>query len=317
MPAIDEDGDFNALFKSFVMIVVSEIGDKTFLIAAIMASRHPRITVFAGAFASLVVMSILSAALGRVILGLVPKVVTLWAACALFLVFGIKMLQESIAMSSGHLADEMREVEEELEEDSSIHDAQNPRGTSIPLESAEEGKVSGAETAGLGIARPGSPSTARYSPTAMARSMSPKRAGPSIAFPLSGGGVGPVRGQRKDWVKHIREGGRNALMLMTSPVFAQAFVLTFLGEWGDRSQITTIAMGGAHSIPVIAFGTILGHGVCTFGAVMGGRYLSTKISVKHISLLGAAAFLIFAILYAVEAWSTPWSTMPGDDVAWS
>lgn len=56
------------------MIVVSEIGDKTFLIAAIMATRHPRMTVFAGAFASLVVMSILSAALGRVILGLIPKV---------------------------------------------------------------------------------------------------------------------------------------------------------------------------------------------------------------------------------------------------
>lgn len=49
-------------------------GDKTFLIAAIMASRHPRITVFGGAFASLVVMSILSAALGKVILGLIPKV---------------------------------------------------------------------------------------------------------------------------------------------------------------------------------------------------------------------------------------------------
>ena len=49
-------------------------GDKTFLIAAIMATRHPRIVVFGGAFASLVIMSILSAALGRVILGLVPKV---------------------------------------------------------------------------------------------------------------------------------------------------------------------------------------------------------------------------------------------------
>jgi putative Ca2+/H+ antiporter (TMEM165/GDT1 family) len=36
----------------------------------------------------------------------------------------------------------------------------------------------------------------------------------------------------------------------------------------------------SQSIPVIAFGTILGHGICTFGAVMGGRYLSTKISVK-------------------------------------
>lgn len=60
--------------QAFVMIVVSEIGDKTFLIAAIMATRHPRMTVFAGAFASLVVMSMLSAALGRVILGLIPKV---------------------------------------------------------------------------------------------------------------------------------------------------------------------------------------------------------------------------------------------------
>lgn len=64
----------DALVQAFVMIVVSEIGDKTFLIAAIMATRHPRITVFGGAFASLVVMSVLSAALGRVILGLIPKV---------------------------------------------------------------------------------------------------------------------------------------------------------------------------------------------------------------------------------------------------
>lgn len=49
-------------------------GDKTFLIAAIMATRHARITVFGGAFASLMVMSILSAAMGRVILGLIPAV---------------------------------------------------------------------------------------------------------------------------------------------------------------------------------------------------------------------------------------------------
>lgn len=52
------------------------IGDKTFLIAAIMATRHPRMTVFGGAFASLMVMSILSAAMGRVILGLIPAVST-------------------------------------------------------------------------------------------------------------------------------------------------------------------------------------------------------------------------------------------------
>ncbi|OCF57347.1 vacuolar protein [Kwoniella mangroviensis CBS 10435] len=252
------DSNFDALFKAFVMIVVSEIGDKTFLIAAIMATRHPRVTVFGGAFASLVVMSILSAALGRVILGLIPKVWTLWAASILFLVFGIKMLQESFSMAAGnfHIQEEMREVEEELEEDSAVHDSHNARGTSsnIPLESLEEGKVL----------------------------------------------IGPL--EQRHWTITVKEKLRNIIQLLTNPVFAQAFVLTFLGEWGDRSQITTIAMGGAHSVPVIAFGTILGHGVCTAGAVVGGRYLSTKISVKHISLLGSAAFIIFAFLYALEAY---------------
>ncbi|KAI9637271.1 uncharacterized protein MKK02DRAFT_36329 [Dioszegia hungarica] len=297
----ETESNFQALVQAFVMIVVSEIGDKTFLIAAIMASRHSRVTVFGGAFASLVVMSILSAALGRVILGLIPKVWTLWAAAVLFLVFGAKMLQESLSMSSSHLSEEMREVEEELEHDSSQHDTQNPRGTTIPLEDLEEGKLGNGDTA----LRPRSASPRPGAP----RAGSPKIA---LSFPLSGGGPKPKR----SWHEDLREGVRNTIQLLTSPVFAQAFVLTFLGEWGDRSQITTIAMGGAHSIPVIAFGTILGHGLCTFGAVMGGRYLSTKISVKHISLIGAFAFVIFALLYAVEAYHTPWDAKSGDDVAW-
>ena len=30
-----------------------------------------------------------------------------------------------------------------------------------------------------------------------------------------------------------------------SPIFIQAFTLTFLAEWGDRSQITTIVLGAS------------------------------------------------------------------------
>jgi putative Ca2+/H+ antiporter (TMEM165/GDT1 family) len=144
------------------------------------------------------------------------------------------MLQESLSMSSTHMSEEMREVEEELEHDSSRHDTQNPRGSAIPLEDVEEGH------AGIKV-RDGGPSPIRprsTSPLPGPRAASPKI---SLSFPLSGS-VKP----RKQWHEDAREGVRNIIQLLTSPVFAQAFVLTFLGEWGDRSQITTIAMGGAH-----------------------------------------------------------------------
>lgn len=139
-------------------------------------------------------------------------------------------------MSSTHLSEEMREVEEELEHDSSTHDTQNPRGTSIPLEDVEEGKGGGLEP--ISTARPRS--TSPRPGAGSQRATSPKIA---LSFPLSGA---QKPRSKKSWHEDVKEGVRNALQLLTSPVFAQAFVLTFLGEWGDRSQITTIAMGGAH-----------------------------------------------------------------------
>lgn len=50
--------------------------------------------------------------------------------------------------------------------------------------------------------------------------------------PLEEGGAG-VRGR----------GGRRAGILgVVSRIFLQAFTLTFLAEWGDRSQIATVVM---------------------------------------------------------------------------
>lgn len=50
----------NAFVAALSMIVVTELGDKTFFIAAIMAMNHARVTVFAGAMLALTIMHILS-----------------------------------------------------------------------------------------------------------------------------------------------------------------------------------------------------------------------------------------------------------------
>lgn len=194
------------------MIIVSEIGDKTFLIAAIMAMRHPRIVVFAGAFASLVVMSILSAAMGHILPTLIPKRWTQLAAGVLFLIFGAKLFHEGMGMASGNekVLEEMREAEEEINEDVAVHDGTGRAtadGEVIPLEEIE----AGGPVVGDGDA----PSTPR----------APK-------YPSS------LKGQF--------EGVRNLCSFLLGPVFVQVFVLTFLGEWGDRSQIATIMLAAAH-----------------------------------------------------------------------
>ena len=55
-----------ALGESFMVILATEVGDRTFFIAAIMAMRHPRMLVWAGAVGALVVMTVLSTLVGHV-----------------------------------------------------------------------------------------------------------------------------------------------------------------------------------------------------------------------------------------------------------
>lgn len=228
-----------ALFQSFLMIIVSEIGDKTFLIAAILAMRHPRAVVFAGAFGSLVVMSILSAQLGHLLPTLIPRRWTQTLAALLFLVFGFKMLQEAREMKAGNdkIREEMKEAEEEIEGDEAMTGT-TANGNAVPLEEMEEG---------------GRSRHTRTRSNSNAKSMS------------------------------LIEKSRNYCSIMLGPHFTQAFILTFLGEWGDRSQISTIALAAAHVswAPTLLLGTmfLLGSFLipeclsCNFGNGRGSRLL--------------------------------------------
>lgn len=99
----------------------------------------------------------------------------------------------------------------------------------------------------------------------------------------------------------IFEGAKNLGTLLFSPAFVQTFILTFLGEWGDRSQIATIALAAAQNVYWVTLGTVTGHALCTSVAVIGGRLLASKISVKTVTLGGSALFLAFAVVYFLEA----------------
>lgn len=211
-----------AFLSSISMILVSEIGDKTFFIAAIMAMRHNRLTVFLGAISALAIMTILSAILGMALPTLLPQSAVHWASTLLFLGFGVRLLREGYYADPDDENEELGEVEQELEE----------------KEKRREDDVE-------------------------------KASKPS-----------------KSWCSKS---------LGTNTIFLQSLSMTFLAEWGDRSQIATIAMAAATEPIGVTLGGIIGHSICTGLAVLGGRALATRISERTITLLGGALFLLFGI----------------------
>ena len=200
---------FEGAVKSGTMILISEIGDKTFFIAAIMAMRHSRATVFAGAVGALGVMTALSAALGWAAPALISKTYTHYLAVALFFFFGLRSLYESLlAWEGGGMREELAETEKEL--------------------AGSKGSKTKAKRA-----------------------------------------------------------------LLSSSVLAETFVITFLAEWGDRSQIATIGLAASEDPFGVTLGGVLGHAVCTGAAVIGGKHMATRVSERAVAVTGGALFVLF------------------------
>lgn len=242
---------FHSFVLSLTMILVSEIGDKTFLVAALMAMKHDRMVVFSAAFGALLVMTVLSAVLGHAVPSLLPKRLTNFLAAGLFFIFGARLLNEGMQMDPNEgVSAEMHEVEQELAEKEK--ELGRKRGGSISADSLE-----------MGLNGRGSRTKGRFSPP-RSLSVSPSRS--------------PLR--KSDSLGNAVQGVNNLCSLLLSPAWVQTFIMTFLAEWGDRSQIATIAMAAGQDYWWVTLGALVGHSVCTGVAVIGGRAIAGRVSLK-------------------------------------
>lgn len=204
-----------AFTAGLLLITVSELGDKTFFIAAILAMRHSRRLIFAGVIVALAVMTVLSVLVGQMA-SLLPREYLQYAETILFIGFGIKLLYEASKMP--------------------------PQSCDVETIKAATDVVEKAE----------------------------------VKLPK----------------KH------NLIA-----VFSEAFVLTFLAEWGDRTQIATIALAARYNPIGVTLGSILGHAVCAAIAVIGGRMLAGRISERTLTFAGGFLFLLFGFIAGIDTYS--------------
>lgn len=203
----------DGLSSSFMMIIVSELGDETFIIAALFAMKQNRTVVLAAALAALYVMTILSTMLGVIVPNLINQQTAANLATGLYIFFGCRLCYIAYHSTDDEAADEFDEVEEMLK---NSNEAKKP------------------------VSR-----------------------------------LGFLKG-------------------LCTPLFLEVFILTFSAEWGDRSQIATIALA-AHKNPyAVTIGACAGHTICTSIAVFGGRLIAAKISQRTVAACGGLTFFVFA-----------------------
>ncbi len=194
-----------------LLITLSELGDKTFFIGVILATRHPRRWVFVGVTAALFVMTILSVLIGQAITVL-PQHYVQALTVTLFFGFGLKLLYDASRMAGpGTLANEQADALEAV---------------------------------------------------------------------------------------NRREHGRATWTV--GAVITEAFTLTFVAEWGDRTQLATIALAAAHHPLGVVLGATLGHAICAALAVACGKLIAGHISERQLTLVGGILFIGFGLVAALD-----------------
>uniref|UniRef100_A0A7S1P525 GDT1 family protein n=1 Tax=Vitrella brassicaformis TaxID=1169539 RepID=A0A7S1P525_9ALVE len=112
--------DFTAsTIVSLSMTVSSEIGDKTFFIAMLLAREMSQLMVFCGTMAALVVMTVISVVMGAAV-RTIPQlfhVASVWVgylSALLFVVFGLQELYVAVRRPE-HQQESLKEAEETIE----------------------------------------------------------------------------------------------------------------------------------------------------------------------------------------------------------
>ena len=284
-----EKGGFWAGFaQAFSLIFVSEIGDKTFILVTIYASKYAWYWVLPTAVLGMSIMHSLSTGLGMIFVLFIPRVATQSIAIALFWLMGLYSLyqgakeyvlrarrkRQGLPESEEESGDERAELEKIMEDQAAM--AAGRRAAESQVQQEEGGND--IELAAVKNAERQANPAAANEGAAAEEGKEPA----TQVQPAAGETAAPAEKKKK----------QSWFMCIKNPVL---FFLALLmcSEWGDRSQISAIALAPNYGITSIILGGILAHGTCCTMALLLGKVFGKCCKERLINIVGGLLFLFF------------------------
>lgn len=143
----DVDWNESGVPASFVMVLITEVGDKTFFLAMLLAMRHGKLAVFVGAMFALFFMTAGSAYAGYLVASsadLLAASEEIMDVCAmvLFGIFGTQLLSEAYRLHRQEANDsEMRQLLGSAEESTPTHGERQDAEETLREVDEKEGEV--------------------------------------------------------------------------------------------------------------------------------------------------------------------------------
>jgi Ca2+/H+ antiporter, TMEM165/GDT1 family len=113
-------------------------------------------------------------------------------------------------------------------------------------------------------------------------------------------GAGSLEDEQVEALEAVEKREQAAAVNTNRAVVIEAFALTFVAEWGDRTQLATIALAAAQHPVGVVLGATLGHAICAAIAVVCGKLVAGRISERWLTLIGGLLFILFGIIAAIE-----------------
>ena len=203
---------YPSLVQSFLVIFLSEIADRTFILVLIYSLKMHWLPLVLTSLLAMYFMNILAIVCGYTVILLIPRTVIDWIGFLCFLIFGLLWVNEGMKMES-------KSVKEEYEEEIQGND------NNYNLVQEEENK-----------------------------------------------------NKKSVW-----------------GLCAELFGFLCLSEFGDKSEITTVAITAVYNVYAVLIGTMLAYFFNIIIAAFLGNYIGQYLTEKTMCIIGGLLFIGFAI----------------------